>query len=189
MIDLNDQKCLINVVTDITDRKRMEEALALSEKKWSTVFRSSPVWISIYDARRQEGDRCKRGVHDHHRAMSGMRSSAAHSSKKGCIPTPTARKKYVEILKKDGGFRDLEEEFRIKDGTIKSRCGRAEVVDLNGEKLLVSVILDITDRKRAEKKFRDLAELLPGGIFELDLQGRRYLREPERTGYVRLHPG
>ncbi|MGB7789020.1 PAS domain S-box protein [Methanoregula sp.] len=75
---------------------------------------------------------------------------------------------------------DLETAYRSKGGTIIPISFSGSVIrNANGERTgIVCISRDITRRKlleeslrENEKRFRDLAELLPQTIFEIDLQG------------------
>ena len=67
----------------------------------------------------------------------------------------------------------------MKNGDIRDFLWSAVVIDFGDELCSLSGIVDITERKqaeealvRSEKRFRDLAELLPETIFEIDMDGK-----------------
>src|SRR5262249_40144207 len=75
-----------------------------------------------------------------------------------------------------GRVRDFESKFRRKDGQIRIGLGSAELIDVNGELCVLSVIADITERKMAEEALAGLSGRL------IDAQ------EAERTRIAReLH--
>ncbi|MCP3871885.1 MAG: PAS domain S-box protein [Desulfobacteraceae bacterium] len=73
----------------------------------------------------------------------------------------------------------FETRHRSKDGQIFPVEVVSNFMIFEGQKGCLSIVRDITDRKKAEQaikdseaKFRELAEMLPETIFELDLKGR-----------------
>jgi len=66
----------------------------------------------------------------------------------------------------------------VKDRDIRWMEGFISRIEYDGRPAVQAAIIDITDQERAiaslrqsEKKYRDLAELLPQGIFETDAEG------------------
>ena len=60
---------IVAVMRDITDRKRMEEALRLSEKKFSLAFHASPAVMAIVLTKEQAIHRGKQGLRRAHRVQ------------------------------------------------------------------------------------------------------------------------
>ncbi|CAB1063469.1 PAS/PAC sensor hybrid histidine kinase [Olavius sp. associated proteobacterium Delta 1] len=89
------------------------------------------------------------------------------------------RSRIVQLLKQHGKLNSYPIQFRMKNGKIRDFLWSAAVLDLAGEPCSLSGLVDITERKqaeealvRSEKRFRDLAELLPETIFEIDIAGK-----------------
>jgi PAS domain S-box-containing protein len=111
-----------------------------------------------------------------------------------------AFEKFAEIsepvLTKHGVFR-TEYRMRKKDGTIIDTMHTVTEMDkeVGWHGGVVSIVTDITERKRSEEalreseaRFRDLAELMPEIVFEMDRQGLLTfvnLKAFERFGYTR----
>lgn len=53
---------------------------------------------------------------------------------------------------------DIEAEFRVKSGAIRVGLIGSVVVDISGRKCVLSSILDITDRRLAEERYRAIVE-------------------------------
>ena len=95
----------------------------------------------------------------------------------------TAHEKRSEIQKNafnifEKGYHEFEITQQAKDGKKIPVEVKSTLIELNGEKVVLSVTRDITESKKAEKtlqesekKYRDLAELLPQTVFETDLNG------------------
>lgn len=89
-----------------------------------------------------------------------------------------------EVLAEMQRAREEQQDFfvfrhRVADGTIKTVEVRSSPISVEGEELLYSIISDVTDRvhaeeavKRSERKYRDLFESAPVGIFRSTMSGR-----------------
>jgi PAS domain S-box-containing protein len=81
---------------------------------------------------------------------------------------PEDRETLLRQLKEQGYAENFEAELVAKDGSIKSEIISARVLEVAGEKLILSVIRDVTKRKQAEKalveskqRFRSMMEYIP----------------------------
>jgi PAS domain S-box-containing protein len=95
----------------------------------------------------------------------------------------TAHENRSEIQKNafnifEKGYHEFDIIQQAKDGKKIPVEVKSTLIELNGEKVVLSVTRDITESKKAEKalkesekKYRDLAELLPQTVFETDLNG------------------
>jgi PAS domain S-box-containing protein len=68
----------------------------------------------------------------------------------------------VNMLKEYGEYSSFETSFRCKDGSIKITLMSANIIEINGEKCVVSIAKDITDRKRVNKFLEDQLSTLTG---------------------------
>jgi PAS domain S-box-containing protein len=64
---------------------------------------------------------------------------------------PAQRELYLERLRTEGTLRDLEGDFRTKSGQISHFLLHADILELGGSPSLLTVGIDITDRRRREK--------------------------------------
>ena len=71
-------------------------------------------------------------------------------------------------------MRDLELRFRRKDRQIRTGLGSVELIEVNGKPCTLSVIADITERKRAEEALSSLSGRL---IEAQDEERKRIARE------------
>ncbi len=74
------------------------------------------------------------------------------------IITAEQRGVFYDELNKKGRVEDLEMEVRTKDGALRYGLFNAVIMSLNNGKYVLTVSLDITDRKRAEDALRESKE-------------------------------
>jgi PAS domain S-box-containing protein len=145
---------IISFCRDIQERKQAEERLRLSEAKFSTVFRVSPDAIHINcleDGRYIE-------INEGFTTFTGYTSedvAGKTSLEINFWNDPQDRQRLVNELQIQGKVENLEALFRCKDGTVKTGLMSACVIEINGEKCILSVTRDITDRKQAEQALRE----------------------------------
>ena len=148
-----DAERMLGMSVDITERKLAEEALKKSEEKFSKAFRESPMSLtvtSLQDHRYIE-------VNETFEQITGWRRDEVI----GRTPFDlnlwvsfAQRMEMVKNLQAEGTVRNLEFKFRCKDGEQRDGLGSAELIEIDGEPCLMSVISDITDRKRVQEQLR-----------------------------------
>ena len=105
------------MLTDITERKRAEIELRMSEKRFSRFFSSSPVGTSILSMR----DIKFVEVNDVFLKLFGYAREEIIGKNPldlGIWTNPEDRVKVVEILQREGRVKDFETRFRWKSGEI-----------------------------------------------------------------------
>jgi PAS domain S-box-containing protein len=65
----------------------------------------------------------------------------------------------------------IEFHYVNKDGTPRLGEAHISLIEVSGKKEMLLIARDITSRKRKEKEYRNLFDLAPDGIIELDLDG------------------
>jgi two-component system, sporulation sensor kinase A len=140
------------------EREQAEEAMRISQEKFSTAFRSSPSGISIStlkDGRYIE-------VNDSYlRMLEYSRGEMLGQSalELGIWLKAEDRTQLSQMLQVQGAVSNLEIEFRKKSGQTFLGLVSAEVVDLGDEPCLLSVTTDITVLKQADQALERLAEI------------------------------
>ena len=145
-------------------RKRAEEALWVSEEKFSVAFRSSPSAISISSL--EDGrfidvneslldmmgyDRCQ--IIDHTVGELGL--WAEEESYDGLI----------QLFGEKGAIRDYEYAFRRQSGELGLGLLSAEIIDLAGESCMLAIAIDITERNRLQTQLLQAQKLEAVGRF------------------------
>ncbi|HKY54545.1 MAG TPA: PAS domain S-box protein [Anaerolineales bacterium] len=141
------------ILQDISERKKIEEALRASEEKFAKSFQSSPdaVTISFIDTGKFID------VNDGFCHMSGYsREEAIGRSAEdlNIWVDRNERSKMVLILQQEGRVRDFETILRRRSGEHVNALLSAEMIEIGGQKCMVVITRDVTERKRMEQELR-----------------------------------
>ena len=148
------------------ERKQAEEALRESEEKFSKAFRSSPDTIAITRLR----DGLFLEVNDNFTCITGYTREEVinHTSTEINIWAKAEdRTRMVQILKEKGKVQNEEFEFRMKSGEIRVWLFSGEQIDIGGEPCIISMTIDITERKQMEQQLQENNEQLDAQNEEL----------------------
>jgi PAS domain S-box-containing protein len=75
----------------------------------------------------------------------------------GIWTSPQDRTRFVASLNKDGRVRDVETTIHGNSGDVRIWLSAAELIELNGHDCILIASTDITERKQADEKLRDLS--------------------------------
>ncbi len=138
------------IAKDITERKRAEQALLLSEEKFAKAFRSSPNAMAISTL--EEGRFLE--VNDSFLRRSGRQREdvvGRTALELGVWVNPDDRVGVIDELRKSGRVNGREILLRSRSGQIRVGLFSAETIEVRGVHCLLTVAEDITERKRAEE--------------------------------------
>jgi len=168
--------CYEGSFQDITERKRMKEALQESEERYRTLFKTSrdAIYITtregeILDANQSMLDLL--GYSKEEMIGLNVREAYAHSED---------RVKFQQEIERVGFVRDYEIRLRKKDGTV-IECLFSSIVRRGADGNIVGyqgIIHDITERKQteealreSEKKYRKIFENVQDVFYQADQEG------------------
>ena len=142
---------MVGVNLDITNRKKAEEALRLSEEKISKAFRASPDWITINTLKE---DRYIDANNSFLRMSGFSREEVVGRTSKelNLWVNPDDRHKIFQLLQQNGSISNFETQFRLKSGSLLTMVWSAEIIELGGEQCLISVSRDVTEQRKNEEE-------------------------------------
>jgi PAS domain S-box-containing protein len=156
-LELGGKPCWLTIVRDITERKQAEEALRESEERFEKAFRASPDGLII--TRMSDGAILE--VNDRWAAMFGYNRAdviGRNSILDDFFVDPGDRQRILEELKGENNLREFEALVRRKTGESRLVTLSAERLELGGERCLLTIVHDISERKRAEEALRNSEE-------------------------------
>ena len=172
---------VIGYLRNVTDRKLSEAALKESEEKFSKIFASAPVLMSLTDI---ETGRFTE-VNEESIKVSGF----SREEIIGKTPTEIGwikgddRANLLNLLNEKGRVDGLELKLYSKDGHAVECLYHGEIIQLRGKPHLLSISLEISQRKQAEELLHQKTALLEAqlnstidGILVVDNNGKKVLQ-------------
>ncbi|MFG1270502.1 helix-turn-helix transcriptional regulator [Xanthobacter versatilis] len=148
-IELGEQDCMLFTFVDLEPRKKAEDALRQSEERFARAFRLTPV-PTVLSTRE---DLRLLNVNDAFVSVLGYTEEEAVGRAGPELPiwvSATARRELEREVEKNGSFRNIEIQLRTKEDEILDCLLSAETVSIHGQECVLTVIQDITERKRSE---------------------------------------
>lgn len=140
---------------DIQVRKEAEASLRLSESKFVAAFANNPAAIAITLLK----DGTVLEVNDTWVALTGFsREEVSGRSARGVWVNPADAVRFVEELDQKGVIRGWEQVFRKKSGEEFVAELSTQILNLGSEKVILSTLVDVTARKRADQALRESEE-------------------------------
>jgi diguanylate cyclase (GGDEF)-like protein/PAS domain S-box-containing protein len=172
------QVAVYGIYRDIGPLRRMVEALRTSEAQFASAFRSTPGAATISAL----GDGRLLEVNDAFVEVMGYTAAEAvgrTTHELGIWVDQRDRGRMLERLAGTGHVRAFEYRFRTRTGEVRYGMFSADVIEFRGERCLLAMTHDITERVRAEQalreseeRYRTIVETIEDGYYELDTTGR-----------------
>ena len=188
-LQINGQPFAITSMQDITERKRAEEKLRESEQMFSLIFDRAPFGIAL--AKLPQGNIVN--VNDAWCKLLGysqLEVIGKTSVELNINTNIEERAHVIAQIQEKGSAHNVEWTFRLKSGKLRLFITNLDLVELNGQKYMLSSMTDITERKRAEEELRkrteeleQLIDLMPEAIWIAqdpeckDIRGNRFANE------------
>ena len=154
LMELDGERLILTSAVDIHDRIVAEAALRESEERFSKAFALSPAPMVISDPLTGRfidvNERWLRML-EHTREETIGRTSY----ELGIWENPGVRDRMGRKMLATGSFRDEPIRFITKSGRIRDALWSAERINLGGTEVMLSLIYDFTERKKAEDALRE----------------------------------
>jgi len=148
---------MVGIAVDITEQRKIEEALKKSEEKFSKAFRHSPMSLTISTARENRYV----DVNETFLERTGWKREEVigrTASDLGLWVDPEERVALVNRLLAGDVIRNVEFQARMRNGQVRTASRSAELIEINGELCVLSVTADITHLKHVEATLRESEE-------------------------------
>jgi PAS domain S-box-containing protein len=145
--------------SEIVERQQSEPTVRQSAERLAAAFRASPDVLVLS----RVDDAVIIDANPSWERMFGF--TAAETIGRTCtelelFAEPGERERLLAQVERDGSIRDREVRVRAKSGAIRDTLLSAETLEIEGQRCLLTVLRDITDRKRSERALRDSEERL-----------------------------
>lgn len=164
----------IGVANDITERKRLEDALRNSEQDYKGLFENAHDAIIIF----RPEDEIILDVNQRASELYGYSKSEFIGMSMDSILPASSGKQDLENLVINGKHQRYETKHLRKDSSEMSLEINAAFVDYKGQRAIMSINRDITERKKAvealvisEKRYQDLYDDAPDMYFSVTREG------------------
>lgn len=164
-------------ITDMTERKRAEEALRESEEKFRTIFNTATDGILIAEVETKRFLSCNFALCEmlgySHEDIKNLRIQDIHPQES----VDSVLSIFERMAKEQGVARDVP--VKRKDGSVFYADINSSKLLFDGKTCLMGIFRDNSDRRKvevalreSEERFRSFVTLLPQTLYEADATGR-----------------
>jgi PAS domain S-box-containing protein len=172
-----DENYYISVIRDLSERKKHEEAQIEADLKYRAAFQTSPDAININDITGIYVD-----INQGYTDITGYTREdviGKSSFELNLWNKAEDRDRLIKGLLEAGIVENIEFDFKIKDGSLKTGLMSARIIQINKIPHILSITRDITERKKAELLIREQNEKLETINKDLSALNEEYLTQNE----------
>lgn len=156
MGDDTEDKLIITTISDASAQNEMLERLRRSEERFAKAFNFSPLNMTI--TRLSDGSFIEvNRAEDRAQGLLAEEIKGKTSVEVGSWLTPQDREAFVQRLLRDGRVDAYETRMRHKDGHLVDTRLWAELVEMDGERCILSCTVNITEEKERETLLLNVA--------------------------------
>jgi len=167
--DAGEVQAVGGISTEVTERKQAEEALRRSQERFEKVFRASTIAIcvtSVADGRFVDGNAALVALTGY--SIAEMRGRTGDELNLWVQPAGD-RTALFEALRTNGSVSNLEVPMRDRAGRIHDTIMSVELIDLDGQPCVLSLVHEVTELKRLNDRLGRVQKMealgrLAGGI-------------------------
>ncbi len=148
---------LVVVTRDVTERRRAEAALRESEARFSAVFEANPIGTALT----RLADGLFLDANDAYARIFGLRREELLGTRSADLDAWVDRGERDRLLSQmqaQNGAVSAEVGFRRRNGEVFAAAVSLAPIELDGERIVLGLVTDITARKRAEATLRESEE-------------------------------
>jgi PAS domain S-box-containing protein len=165
IITYNEELAILGIVTDITEREKVESSLKSSEEKFRNLAEQSPNMIFINQkgrivyANREAEEATGYKKEEFYSPEFNFMDLIAPESKE------LAKSKFIKHMKGEIGHQ-YEYKLISKKGRTIDVINNQKVIDYNGEPAILGIVTDITESKRLKEKLEQYSRHLESLVKE-----------------------
>jgi len=170
---------MTGVIKDVTERKQLESARSRAEKQLARLFEATTEYTVMVRA----SDGLFLAANPAFQRITGYSAEELIGRTVGDINLwgiPGERERFLADLRRDGAIRSRPALIRMRDGRTVSGILSASLFEHDGEQLIVSVMRDLTESKRLERRARQ-SESKFVALFETSPAALLVTRPTDRT--------
>lgn len=178
-IDVDGIPCLVGIMIDITERRRLEDALSASEERLSKVFHANPAAIVL--STRDTG--VLLDANDAYLQMVQYTREEVIGRASGELGTfdPVLRAALHAEFMAGGSIRNRDVRIMAKNGQLMDVILSVESLEVEGLPCILTTVIDNRERKQAEEALRNLNRELDQRVAERTGALRAVVAELERA--------